>query len=54
MDEEELDEYQKLIDLIEDRRIIREIAESELLEQMRDEEYMRVPGCYRVLPAPVE
>jgi len=58
MDEEELEQYLELIDEQERRELWRlnelepaEIRET-LIDQLRDEDGMRVPGCYRINPAP--
>jgi len=48
MDEEELDEYIRQIDAIEQR----ERQNKDLIEPIRDDDGYIVPGCYRVLPAP--
>ena len=48
MSEEELEEYQKQIDALE--QISRK--DRDLLEQCRDDDGIVVPGCYYILPAP--
>jgi hypothetical protein len=54
MDEDEYEEWLYQIDLIEQKQLAKEFGEPDLLEQLRDENGFRVPGCYRVLPAPTE
>lgn len=48
MDEEELEEYLRQIERL------RDYEDSPLREQLVDEEGYAVPGCFRVVPAPVE
>ena len=50
MDEEEYLEYINAIDEIERR----ELKDGNLMEQIRDEDGARVPGCFFVKPAPFE
>lgn len=50
MDEWELEEYIKAIDELERR----ELKDHGLLEQIRDEDGIRVPGCFYTLPAPFD
>jgi hypothetical protein len=50
MDEWELEEYLAAIDEIE-RRVLKN---EDLVEQIRDEDGIRVPGCFFVRPAPTE
>lgn len=51
MDEDEIDEY---YDLVFGKDNPFEDKPFELLEQVRDDDYYRVPGCYRKVPAPTE
>lgn len=47
MDEEEYDQYLNAVfgmDYMEER--------GDLCQQLRDDDGYRVPGCYRVMPAP--
>ena len=50
MDEKELEEYLRQIDKVESVRM----GDDALLDQLRDEEGIGVPGCYRTLPIPTE
>lgn len=54
MDEDELDVYLDAIDLM-DPLLRAEVSDRDnvrLHEQLRDDDGHRVPGCYRVRPAP--
>jgi hypothetical protein len=51
MDEEELEEYLRQIELM---REYADYRDSPLLEKLVDDEGYEVPGCFRVVPAPVE
>lgn len=50
MDEEEYEVYLRMIDEYQHR----DMGDELITEQLRDEDGIRVDGCYRVLPAPVE
>jgi len=54
MDESELEEYLELIDQVEQKELERIHTQELLVDQLRDEHGFRVPGCYRVPPAPSE
>lgn len=49
MDEDEYDQLLRQIDALE-----QDARDQDLIEQCRDEDGLRVPGCYYVLPAPFD
>jgi hypothetical protein len=53
MDEEELEEYLAAIDRLDSRINTRE-RDSSVLEQLRDEDGYRVPGCFHTRPANID
>ena len=51
MDEDEYDFYLDQIDTMSYRAC--ELESDELRQQLRDSDHELVPGCYRIIPAPV-